>query len=165
MDLSRSDAELVREFTHESGFDTPDHPRPFTTAETLFLVKMLIDETMELLATALPRDQAIEYATACVTGGARDFLNLKGSELAAEQVDALGDMYYYAQNASVKAGMNLSSAFRVIHAANMAKRDPITGNFKRREDGKIIKPPGWTPPDMTKEIERQLEVGSFVTPQ
>ena len=31
----------------------------------------------------------------------------------------------------------------VVHAANMAKRDPATGEFKKRADGKIIKPEGW----------------------
>ena len=54
----------------------------------------------------------------------------------------------------------MSKIFDVVHAANMAKRDPTTGKFIRREDdGKIIKPAGWQPPDVTAEIKRQISVG------
>lgn len=43
----------------------------------------------------------------------------------------------------------------------MAKRDPATGKFIKREDGKIIKPVGWTAPDVNGEILRQIQEGSF----
>ena len=59
------------------------------------------------------------------------------------QADALVDVYYYSLNAAAKKGVNLSSIFSIVHAANMAKRDPATGQFLKREDGKIIKPKGW----------------------
>ena len=53
--------------------------------------------------------------------------------------------------------MNLSAVFGVVHGANMAKRNPATGKFEKREsDGKIIKPPGWSPPDVEGELKRQL---------
>ena len=42
-----------------------------------------------------------------------------------------------------------------------AKRDPATGKFIKREDGKIIKPVGWTAPDVNGEILRQIQEGSF----
>lgn len=51
--------------------------------------------------------------------------------------------------------------FHVVHAANMAKRDPQTGKFIKREDGKIIKPMGWVPPNVEGEIERQVKVGAW----
>jgi hypothetical protein len=34
----------------------------------------------------------------------------------------------------------------------MKKLDPKTQKVIRREDGKILKPEGWTPPDLTKFI-------------
>lgn len=43
----------------------------------------------------------------------------------------------------------------------MAKRCPVKGEFLRREDGKIIKPAGWQPPNVYKEVERQASEGSF----
>ena len=36
----------------------------------------------------------------------------------------------------------------------MAKVDPHTGKVSRREDGKILKPEGWKPPDMSKFIKK-----------
>jgi predicted HAD superfamily Cof-like phosphohydrolase len=59
------------------------------------------------------------------------------------QADALVDVYYYSLNAAAKNGFNISAVFGIVHAANMAKRDPATGKFLKREDGKIIKPSGW----------------------
>ena len=43
----------------------------------------------------------------------------------------------------------------------MAKKCPVKGQFLRREDGKIIKPAGWQPPNIEAEIERQDREGAF----
>ena len=42
----------------------------------------------------------------------------------------------------------------------MAKRNPATGKFEKRADGKIIKPPGWKAPDVEGEMGRQFKEGS-----
>jgi hypothetical protein len=73
----------------------------------------------------------------------------------AEQADALVDIYYYSLNCASKKGVNLSSIFGIVHAANMAKRDPATGQFLRRADGKIIKPEGW-------QVSTRLGLSSMV---
>ena len=100
-------------------------------------------------------------------------------------------VYYYSLNAMCKKGINMSALFDIVHAANMAKRDPATGQFLKRkfnkskkkeqkhflkrffsicplkkncfrgDDGKIIKPAGWKPPNVEAEIERQMKQGSF----
>ena len=82
-------------------------------------------------------------------------------EQIAEQGDAFVDMWYYSLNAACKKGINLSSIFNLVHNANMAKRDPATGQFLKRADGKIIKPQGWTAPDVGAEIRRQMSEGAF----
>lgn len=46
-----SDAELVRNFTKESGIDVPDKPELMSKEEVFFLVKMMLDEIMEMCAT------------------------------------------------------------------------------------------------------------------
>ena len=43
----------------------------------------------------------------------------------------------------------------------MAKRDPVTKKFLKREDGKIIKPVGWQEPDIVGEITRQMKMGAW----
>merc|ERR1712139_504204 len=79
----------------------------------------------------------------------------------AAQADALVDIQYYMLNCAAKKGFNMSSIFGVVHAANMAKRDPQTGRFEKRADGKVIKPAGWKPPDVEGELGRQFAEGSW----
>ena len=77
--------------------------------------------------------------------------------MVANQADALVDIRYYSLNAAAKKGVNLSSLFDIVQAANMAKKDPVTGTFLKREDGKIIKPQGWTPPNVRSQGDSQAE--------
>merc|ERR1712137_886756 len=58
----------------------------------------------------------------------------------------------------------MSAIFEVVHAANKAKRNPDTGRFEKNEDGKVIKPPGWQPPNVEGEIARQFAEGSWPFP-
>lgn len=70
-----------------------------------------------------------------------------------EQVlDALGDIVYLAYGAAVDAGYDLDAAVDEIHRSNMAKVMP-DGTVRRRSDGKILKPDGWTPPDLSRFVE------------
>jgi predicted HAD superfamily Cof-like phosphohydrolase len=50
-------------------------------------------------------------------------------------------------------GYNVAGAWDEVVRTNMAKVDPVTGKVRRREDGKILKPEGWHPPDMSKFIK------------
>ena len=163
--LNQSDSEMVREFTAGAGQPTPDRPQVMSEEETKFIAKMILDETMELMATIYPPEKAKET----LIGFIRNSEDLpaerygEGEEFKqiADQADALVDIMYYSQNCACKKGVNLSSIFKLVHGANMAKRDPETGKFLKRADGKIIKPKGWTPPDVNQEILRQLDEGSF----
>ena len=71
------------------------------------------------------------------------------------------DIWYYSLNAACKKGINLSSIFELVHAANMSKKDANTGCFLKREDGKIIKPQGWKAPNIGREIQRQQHDGAW----
>jgi predicted HAD superfamily Cof-like phosphohydrolase len=44
-------------------------------------------------------------------------------------------------------GIPFRAVFKEVHRSNMAKLDK-NGTVLRREDGKVIKPEGWTPPDI-----------------
>jgi len=50
-------------------------------------------------------------------------------------------------------GYDIQGAWDEVVKTNMAKVDPATGKVRRREDGKILKPEGWKPPDMSKFIK------------
>ena len=56
---------------------------------------------------------------------------------------------------------NLSKIFDIVHDANLKKKDPNTGKYLRRDDGKIMKPPMWKEPDIVGEINNQSIYGAF----
>lgn len=158
-----SDSELVRQFTQESmNVELPNKPILMTNDEVKFIIKMVIDEMLELYATIEEPNEAKEGMIKMIT----DAKNVpketcEGAELIGKQVDAMVDSYYYTLNCTAKMGVDFSKVFQLVHKANMDKRDTKTGKFLRREDGKIIKPEGWKEPDITSEIERQTLSGTF----
>lgn len=67
------------------------------------------------------------------------------------QTDAMIDLMYFALGTLCELGVPPSEIFKVVQDANMAKLHD--GKPKYREDGKIIKPLGWKPPEpKIKEI-------------
>jgi predicted HAD superfamily Cof-like phosphohydrolase len=162
-----SDAELVREFTREAGQRVPNVPEPMQRRAVKFLVEMVLDELMELMATVMEPKEAKEVLRDYGEKGRyifkREYAEEDEEELEkiADQADALVDVYYYMLNAAARHGMNLSRVFKVVHEANMAKRDKKTGKFLKREDGKILKPEGWLPPNVMGEMLEQKLYGAF----
>ena len=61
------------------------------------------------------------------------------------QTDAMIDLIYFALGTLVELGIPPAEVFKVVQDANMAKLHD--GEPKYREDGKIIKPEGWQPPE------------------
>jgi len=160
-----SDAEKVREFTFEAGQPVPEKPQLMDRKEVAFVTKMVIDELLELQATVMG-PEAAKAAMLKMVDGAKSVPRLKVTpnrsyEVIGEQGDALVDIWYYSLNAMAKKGVNLSSIFDLVHSANMAKRDPATGRFEKRDDGKIVKPKGWRAPNVGQEIKRQQDQGSW----
>mmetsp|Transcript_12471 Transcript_12471/g.24761 ORF Transcript_12471/g.24761 Transcript_12471/m.24761 type:complete len:193 (+) Transcript_12471:24-602(+) len=167
---AKSDSLHVRDFTLGAGQPSPSVPQVMTPTQVDFITKMILDEVMELMATHYDPATAKEKMKGMIDAS-KDIPKEEYGHLpdertrelhqAAAQADALVDVYYYMQNAACKSGLNLSSVFSMVHAANMAKRDPATGQFLKREDGKIIKPQGWKAPDVEGEIVRQDREGSW----
>jgi predicted HAD superfamily Cof-like phosphohydrolase len=54
-------------------------------------------------------------------------------------------------------GIPVFEAWKEIHRSNMAKVDPVTGRVLKREDGKVLKPEGWTRPNVAGVIELYLK--------
>lgn len=45
-------------------------------------------------------------------------------------------------------GVDPHAAWDEVHRSNMTKVDPVSGKLAKREDGKILKPAGYSPPDL-----------------
>ena len=62
------------------------------------------------------------------------------------QLDALIDILVVTAGAVHSLGVDAQGAWKEVVRSNLAKIDPRTGQVRRREDGKILKPAGWEPP-------------------
>lgn len=70
----------------------------------------------------------------------------------AEQLDACFDMIWVIVGYMKARGWDCESAWDEGAKSNLSKIDPTTGMVIRREDGKILKPEGWKPPNFAKFI-------------
>jgi predicted HAD superfamily Cof-like phosphohydrolase len=65
-------------------------------------------------------------------------------------VDALADIDYVVTGSAIEFGVDMRPIAAEVHRANMEKQ-----GGPRREDGKVLKPPGWKPPNIDGELKRQ----------
>lgn len=73
---------------------------------------------------------------------------LEDSRTRTDDLDALIDILVVTIGAIHSAGFNGEAAWHEVMRTNFAKVDPVTGKIRKRDDGKILKPDGWTPPDL-----------------
>jgi predicted HAD superfamily Cof-like phosphohydrolase len=77
---------------------------------------------------------------------------LEDSTTREDDVDALIDILVVTIGALWSIGVDVEGAWKEVHASNMAKVDAGTGVVLRREDGKILKPEGWQPPNLKQYL-------------
>lgn len=158
--------EANREFMLPGGYPVKDHPmNKKDFEETIIINGKPITFKDYLLAR---RDWMIEECF--------EFSVATGIEDIPGMIDALVDLLYFVHGTAVSMGVDLDPFFEIVHKANMAKffscpdcsgmgkkadllicsrclGSGITAIYKK--DGKLTKPASWTPPNLTKELERQ----------
>jgi|TARA_B110000259_G_C13940810_1_gene372689 predicted HAD superfamily Cof-like phosphohydrolase len=71
-----------------------------------------------------------------------------------EQLDALVDILVVTVGAIRAAGWDGEAAWNEVMKTNFAKIDAETGKVIKREDGKVLKPEGWTAPELSQFIDK-----------
>lgn len=89
----------------------------------------------------------------------REYLTAEEANDPAAVLDALVDLVYVTVGAAIEYGFDFAGAFGAVQAANMAKLGP-DGRPIVREDGKILKPPGWTAADLSSFVAAAIEAGT-----
>ena len=92
-------------------------------------VKLIDEEHQELLEATLTEDRV-------------------------EQLDALVDILVVTIGAIHSMGADAEGAWKEVMATNFAKIDRETGKVRKREDGKVLKPLGWTAPQLAQFIPK-----------
>ena len=71
-----------------------------------------------------------------------------------EMLDALIDMLVVTIGAIHSAGFDAEGAWKEVMRTNFAKIDHETGKVRKREDGKVLKPLGWTAPNLVPFLRK-----------
>ena len=122
-----SNFDKVGEFMESFGQEIKESP-DFPTPEIALLRYNLIAEELDEFSQAVVKND--------LTGVA----------------DALSDLLYVVYGAGHAFGINLDLTFNIVHASNMSKLGE-DGKPIYREDGKIMKGPNYTPPDLSIIID------------
>jgi predicted HAD superfamily Cof-like phosphohydrolase len=128
--------EDVHDFMVAMGQDTPTQPTPYPTNETIDLrIALIREETHETLVAIKQLRARDEHAMPVL----------------AEIADGIADSIYVLIGTALAFGIDMNPVWEAVQAANMLK---TTGPV--RADGKRLKPPGFTPPDIEAIITTQL---------
>ena len=65
-----------------------------------------------------------------------------------EELDACCDLIWVITGYALSRGWDISGAFNEVARSNMSKIDSATGKVLKREDGKIMKPPTFSEPQL-----------------
>ena len=72
-----------------------------------------------------------------------------------ETLDALVDILVVTIGAIHSMGADAEGAWKEVMRTNFAKIDHETGKVRKREDGKVLKPVGWEPPNLEPFLKKE----------
>lgn len=84
-----------------------------------------------------------------------ELVTAEGHQDRIEQLDALIDILVVTIGAIHSMGADAEGAWKEVMRTNFAKIDKDTGKVRKREDGKVLKPVGWTPPDLKPYLTKE----------
>jgi len=84
-----------------------------------------------------------------------EFLELQESKTQLDQLDALIDILVVTIGAIHSMGADAEGAWREVMRSNLSKIDVNSGKVNKREDGKVLKPDGWSPPHLQPFLPKE----------
>ena len=83
-----------------------------------------------------------------------EFNELVASDNKVDDLDALIDILVVTIGAIHSLGADAEGAWKEVMRTNFAKIDRETGKVRKREDGKVLKPQGWTAPNLVPFLKK-----------
>lgn len=134
--------EKVTEFHKAFGHPVADSPTTLSPERATLRLALIVEEVFELAdAMGFYTMEALVAATKMLSAGPVVEPDLVGT------ADALGDIEYVVNGAAVESGLPLPEVVAEIHSSNMTKLGE-DGKPIYREDGKILKGPGYRAPSL-----------------
>ena len=140
----------VKDFMQKVGQDTPDQLTTPPEKIRILRAKLILEEALEtvhamgvVVRAGGPGSVQIENETL--------HYSAEGDVDLVEVVDGCADISVVTIGTLIAFGVDDEPVLEEVDASNLRKFEP--GSY-RREDGKWIKPPNWTPPDIAGAITR-----------
>jgi len=83
-----------------------------------------------------------------------EFQELQDADTDVDTLDALIDILVVTVGAIHSMGADAEGAWIEVMRSNFAKIDPASGKVLKREDGKVLKPEGWKPPELARYLNK-----------
>ena len=109
-----------------------------------------------LVKPTLPNDDLAELRVDLIQEEVDELQEALAAKDIVEIADALTDILYVTYGAGHAFGIDLDTCFTEVHRSNMSKLG-IDGKPIYREDGKVLKGRGYTPPQLAKIIQSKLQ--------
>ena len=145
----------VREFMQKVGQETPSTPVIPDEKTRLLRAKLILEEAIETIQAmgVEVRLRDTEGHTGVVTVDPHELtFSIKGEVDLEGVVDGCADISVVTIGTLIAFGVDDEPILEEVDQANLRKFGP--GSYAR-EDGKWMKPPDWTPPDILGVLERQ----------
>lgn len=99
----------------------------------------------------VPAEEVRQLRVDLIEEEAREFREASERGDIVEVADAIADLIVVVVGAAVTWGIPLKACFDEVHRSNMSKVGE-DGKVVRREDGKVLKPEGWSRPDLERVL-------------
>jgi len=150
---------MIENFMTHAEQDVPRIPTIPPLEVRLLRAKLILEEAVETI-----KGLGFKVTPACLNRVAHNGVRLDNCEFTAiytpdlvEIVDGCGDLSVVTIGTLSACGVSDVSVLRIIDIANLRKFAP--GSY-RRADGKWVKPPGFTPPDIHNLLEHQKKIAA-----
>lgn len=137
MNPFKDQAEVMKAYGQTVGFINPDQGMAY--------YRMMIEEMAEFQLAFTKTLLDVDYTEE------------QCNEIIAEIFDGCIDLIVVTIGFMHSMGLPAEAGWREVMQSNLSKIDPETGFVKRREDGKVLKPAGYKPPDLLSLIKSNLK--------
>ena len=101
------------------------------------------------------KDEDINLASGLIVEELQEFAQEEPNT--AQELKELCDLLYVVYSYGARIGYDMNTAFNLVHASNMSKLGD-DGKPIYREDGKVLKGPNYTPPDLTNCLPTHTQI-------
>ena len=114
-------------------------------------MSLILEEVTELVTAVYGKEAGKVLAEGAAAAQAAD----DGERDLIETADALADLVYVIYGMALESGISLPAVLKEVQASNMSKLGE-DGKPIYREDGKVLKGPGFFPPNIARALKADI---------